>query len=70
MARYVIRIAHQLDDAVRSAFEGLSPSPDGDITCVTGELDQAALHGLLERIRVLGYELIDARRVRESSGRG
>jgi hypothetical protein len=67
MAGYEIRIAHQLDDEVRGAFEGLSLAGDGDITRLSGDFDQAALHGLLERVRALGYELIDARRVRGSA---
>ncbi len=70
MARYVIRISHRLDDAMRKAFDGLSPTADGDITSLTGDFDQAALHGLLERIHVFGYELVDARRVRGSARRG
>lgn len=69
-ARYEIRIAHPLDEVLAAAFEGLEVRADGDFTVVIGDFDQAALHGMLERIRVLGLELVDVRRVRGSSGRG
>jgi len=70
LARYEIRIAHPLDESMATAFEGLDLRADGDITVVLGELDQAALHGVLERVRVLGLELVDARRVRRSARPG
>ena len=70
MTRYEIRIAHALDEEVSRAFDGLVITPKGDVTVLTGDLDQAALHGLLERIRSLGYDLIDALRVRRPTARG
>ena len=70
LARYEIRIAHPLDEVIAAAFEGLDLRGDGDVTVVLGELDQAALHGVLERVRALGLELVDARRVRRSTRPG
>ena len=64
--RYKIRVAGQLDETTAAAFAGLDVAACGAGTVITGELDQAALHGLLERIRSLGLELVDARRVRGS----
>jgi hypothetical protein len=61
---YEIRIAGRLDDAAIDAFAGFSVVSDGEVSVVTGEFDQAALHGLLERVRVLGLDLIDVRRSR------
>jgi hypothetical protein len=63
--RYAIRLSGSLDDAARDAFGDLDLVVDeqGRIV-VTGEFDQAALHGLLERARVLGLTVVDVRRVR------
>lgn len=63
-ARYEIRVAGQLDEMAVKAFAGLDVSTRGAVTIITGEFDQAALHGVLERIRLLGLELLEARRVR------
>jgi hypothetical protein len=64
LARYEIRIAGELDATAATAFAGLSLATSGGITVLRGEFDQAALHGLLERIRALGLDLVDVRRVR------
>jgi hypothetical protein len=64
-SRYEIRIVGRLDEAAAAAaFGGLTVSARGSVTVLRGELDQAALHGVLERIRFLRLELVDARRIR------
>ena len=55
MARYEIRIAHPLDETMAAAFEGFEVTGEGEFTVVSGEFDQAALHGTLERIRMLRW---------------
>lgn len=67
--RYEIRLAGRPDQDTSDAFAGMDLVCDGKITVVSGELDQAALHGVLERVRALGLVLIDARRARGRSGR-
>jgi hypothetical protein len=57
---YQICIKGHLDERKARWFEGLNitPLPDGK-TMISGAIpDQAALHGLLNRIRDLGMELI------------
>ena len=49
--------------AAREAFSGLDITPDGLATALAGELDQAALHGALNRIRALGLELVGVARL-------
>ena len=61
---YEIRIAGLLDDATATAFAGLDMTTHGTVTIITGKFDQAALHGLLEKIRLLGLDLVEARRIR------
>ena len=57
---YVIRIKGHLDDKWADWFEGLTIKleEDGD-TLLTGPVvDQAALHGLLKKVRDLGLPLV------------
>lgn len=63
-ARYEIRVAGLLDETAASRLAGLDVSTRGTVTIITGQFDQAALHGLFARIRSLGLELVEARRVR------
>ena len=58
--RYVIRIKGHLDDEWVDWFEGLTITLKEDgTTLLTGPvIDQAALHGLLKKIRDLGLTLI------------
>jgi hypothetical protein len=61
--RYRITISGDLDEAVREAFGDLEIEPHGTTTVLTGDLDQAALYGALNRILSLGLELIELRRL-------
>lgn len=60
---YEIRVAGQFNEACAAAFAGLDVASRDGVVVITGEFDQAALHGLLERIRLLGLDLVEARRV-------
>ena len=62
--RYEIRLVGHLDEEAAAALAHLSPIDNGTVTIIEAELDQAGLHGLLERIRTLGIELLDIRQVR------
>jgi hypothetical protein len=56
---YQIRITGQLDARWADSFEGLTITLDGGDTLITGPVaDQAALHGLLKRVRNLGMPLV------------
>ncbi len=61
---YEIRVAGHLSANWAARFEGLSMrhEPEGE-TVLSGMLDQAALHGVLVRIRDLGLNLISVNRV-------
>lgn len=61
---YEIRVAGHLSTNWAARFEGLSlrHEPEGE-TVLSGTLDQAALHGVLARIRDLGLNLISVNRV-------
>ena len=60
---YVIRVEEQIGEEWSPWFENLSIYNDGPGTLLTGPIaDQAALHGLLNKIRDLGLTLIFLRR--------
>ena len=58
-ARYEIRVKGELDTCWQAWFAGMTITASGDETIIRGTIaDQAALHGLLMRIRDLGLPLI------------
>ena len=63
---YEIRIKGHLDDKWTAWFEGLTLTrEDNGETLLTGPVvDQAALHGLLRKVRDLGMPLLSVTRVR------
>jgi hypothetical protein len=58
-----IIIAGRLDEASCEAFADFRIEFDGTNTALIGKVDQAALHGVLNRIQSLGLEVIDVRRL-------
>jgi len=70
-ASYEIRVAGHLSANWATRFEGLSMrhEPEGE-TVLSGSLDQAALHGVLVRIRDLGMNLIAVNRVEAPGSNG
>jgi hypothetical protein len=63
-ARYEIRVAGVLDARWAAWFNGLQISGQGDETVICGLLaDQAALHGVLTKVRDLGLCLLSVRRL-------
>ena len=63
--RYEIRLKGHLDARWAAWFDGLSLSPQDDgTTIIHGPVsDQAALHGLLRRVRDTGLSLVSVTRV-------
>jgi hypothetical protein len=57
--RYQITVQGGLGQTYRQAFEEFAIEPDGIDTLLVGDLDQAALHGALNRIHSLGLELVE-----------
>jgi hypothetical protein len=64
-ARYELRVQGVLDDRWSAWFEGLRIASDqhGQTTITGPVADQAALHGLLAKIRDLGLPLLSVRRL-------
>jgi hypothetical protein len=68
---YQIGVRGRLDASWSAWFDGMmlgtGTGPDGTpVTTLTGPLDQAALHGVLRRIRDLGLPLLEVKQVSAS----
>jgi hypothetical protein len=61
---YEIRLTCPDGGAADEVFADLQVARDGDVVLMTGRLDQSALHGVLERVRVRHWRLLDVRRSR------
>jgi len=66
---YEIRLRGRLDQRWASWFDGMTVSTDADgTTLIRGPVaDQAALHGLLARLRDLGLPLLSVTQVPEEA---
>ena len=60
-ATYELRLRGPLSNRTIDTFQEMDMRLDTILSCVV--VDQAALHGLLERIRDLGLELIDVHQI-------
>ncbi len=67
MARYYeIRVLGTLPPEALVDFERLTALPEPTMTVVRGQLaDEAALHGLLARLELLGVQVEEVRRIRD-----
>jgi hypothetical protein len=65
--RYEIRLSDRRGLPAADQFPDVEVSRDGNALLLRGELDQSALHGLLERARALRLDLLEVRRSRSTS---
>jgi hypothetical protein len=64
VAEYEIRVEGRLTPGITASFEGMRAAVRAGDTTLTGPIaDQAALHGLLDRVAGLGLELVAVRRL-------
>ncbi|MGY1638926.1 hypothetical protein ACI78V_19955 [Geodermatophilus sp. SYSU D00742] len=65
-SRYEIRVGGHLDPRWAAWFDGMTLTDDDGDTVLTGTaLDQAALHGVLHKVRDLGLPLLAVTRLDE-----
>jgi hypothetical protein len=68
--RYDIQLCVPLGARCADWFMEFDVRTHGRVLLLQGELDQAALFGLLERARMLRLDLMDVRRSRSAPRRG
>ena len=61
--QYQVRVLGRVGPAASDAFADFGVHVEPTATVLSGALDQAALHDLMTRVRELGLELVDVRRV-------
>ena len=65
--RYQITISGSLGEISREAFGDFRIESNGTDTTLVGDLDQAALYGVLNRILALGFELLEMTRLTDGN---
>jgi hypothetical protein len=67
--RYEIRVQGHLGPRWVASFDGMALTAQADgTTCISGPVvDQAALHGVLQRVRDLGLRLVSVNRTAADS---
>ena len=58
---YDVIVRGALGPSLVAAFDGLTATTTAASTVLRGDIDQAALHRVLERVDALGLKLIDVR---------
>lgn len=70
-ATYEFRVRGHLDAAAVAELPGLTLREQGDETVLTGVVvDQAALHGVIERLEQAGAHLVEVRQRPAETGPG
>lgn len=64
-AMYEIRVAGAVPEQDLKDMGAVTVGPEQVNTVLYGVSDQAALYGLLERLRALGLEVVEVRRVQD-----
>lgn len=62
---YEIRVLGSIGPAAREAFTDMAVEVEPITTVLSGDLDQADLHAVLDRVRALGLELVDVKQAPE-----
>jgi hypothetical protein len=63
---YEVRVVGSLGPAAREAFADLTVDLEPTSTVLSGDLEQSALHALLDQVRALGLELVEVRQAPRS----
>jgi hypothetical protein len=67
-ATYRLAVRGELDERFAYLFSGMQMERAGGETVLTGQvIDQAQLHGFIERIEELGLELVSVEQLTEAS---
>jgi hypothetical protein len=64
---YEVRVLGDVRQVDDEAFADFTVVIESRVTVISGEMDQARLHGLIERVRTLGLELVEIRRTRPAA---
>jgi hypothetical protein len=71
VALYVIRVTGRLSDELLNAFPDLSITAERPLTTLCGQLEnQAALHGVVSYLDMLGVEILEVIKVPASDREG